>query len=70
VTAEPRLTLADCHAMTPRYCNAGNRAMCARLGIDWSDFRDNGVPLSLIEHIDDAMLQAVIAKAKERQGVE
>lgn len=44
--------------------------MCARLGVEWSDFRDNGVPLSQIEHIDDAMLQAVIAKARARQGIE
>lgn len=66
---EPRLTLADCHAMNPRYCNPGNRAMCARLGVDWDEFRHNGVPIKDIEHVDDAMLQAVIEKARERQGV-
>lgn len=68
--AEHRLTLADCHAMTPRYCNPGNRAMCARLGVEWSEFRNHGVLISEIEHVDDAMLQAVIAKARQRLGIE
>lgn len=67
---QPRLTLADCHAMEPRYCNKGNRAMCERHGIDWAEFRENGVLLSEIEHIDDAMLHDVVALARRRQGLE
>lgn len=70
MTDVPRLTLADCHAMQPRYCNKGTREVCERHNIDWEQLRGAGVPLSQLEHIDDAMLQAVLVKARERLGIE
>lgn len=66
---EPRLTLADCHAMEPRYCNQGIRAVLGRLGLSWPEFRDRGLPFSAFEGVDDAMVQAVLDKARERLGV-
>lgn len=63
---EPRVTLADCHAMVPRYCNNGCRDICDRYDLDWDLLRGEGLPFSQLLPIDDAMIQAVILKARER----
>lgn len=65
---EPRLTLADCHAMEPRYCNQGIRLVLGRPGLSWPEFRDHGLPFSVFEGVDDAMVQAALDKARERLG--
>lgn len=68
--SEPRLTLADCHAMQPRYCNKGIRAVCERHGLDLELLRGEGIPFSDLRHVDDAMLHAVMEKAQARHDQE
>ncbi len=53
-----RIYLSDIRRM--RYCHAGVRRWCAARGIDWADFVKNGVPVSRIEGIDDAMCKRLI----------
>lgn len=48
-------------------CNRGARQIAAEHGFDWQDFLDNGVDLDLIRHIDDAMVQRVIAIAEAEE---
>lgn len=52
------------------YCNRGAREFCLRHGINWQVFIQTGIDSSEVEHIDDAMLQAVIANAKCRENRE
>lgn len=70
MTDAPRLTLADCHAMQPRLCNKGLREWCAKHGLEWSQLRDQGLLLSDLERIDDALMQEVIeTQTKPRLGI-
>lgn len=50
------------------YCNAGLRAFARRHNLDWRDFVVNGISESELSGIDDAMLQAVVAQAREREN--
>lgn len=57
--------------MACNYCNRGARAFCLRHGINWQLFIKQGIPISEVEHIDDAMLKRVIEYALNRvQGVQ
>lgn len=42
------------------YCARGSRVMANQLGIDWSLFLQEGIPLSQLEIIDDAMIQVLV----------
>lgn len=52
-----------------RFCNRGSRAFCLRHGLNWQTFVQQGIDDSELSHIDDAMLNEVIAYARKRQEV-
>ena len=52
------------------YCARGSRIMADAIGVDWSDFLKNGVALSHLEPIDDAMIQVLITHDKNKNEVE
>jgi hypothetical protein len=43
--------------------------MAEQIGVDWSDFLRNGVALSHLEPIDDAMIQVLVQHVKNKNGV-
>lgn len=47
-------------------CMKGAREWCSHNNISWSDFLKNGIDASILESFDDALLNAVVAKTKER----
>ena len=49
-----------------KMCNNGGRKFFARHNLDWDDFRKNGIDIDILERIDDAMANKVIAAARER----
>jgi hypothetical protein len=51
------------------YCSRGSRIMAEQIGVDWSDFLKNGVALSHLEPIDDAMIQVLVNHVKTKNGV-
>ena len=59
-----RVTVDDYRAAG--LCTSGVRRACISFGIDFKRLVREGIPISEIEHIDDANLQNVIIKAKER----
>ena len=59
-----RVTINDVRVL--RYCSGGSRAMCARLGIDWMSFLQHGVDVERLEPVEDEMIQALVAVAKQR----
>lgn len=50
-----------------KFCNRGGREFCVRHGINWQSFIEQGVDVSEVEHIDDAMLSEVIERARRRE---
>jgi len=52
------------------YCARGSRVMAEAIGVDWSAFLKDGVELSRLEGIDDAMVQVLVAHVKRKNGVE
>ena len=52
------------------YCVAGVRLFCGTHGFSFNDFIRNGVSYSRISHIKNAMLDEVIAVARERNRQE
>jgi len=59
-----RVTVDDYRAAG--LCSSGVRRACTTFGIDFRRLVREGIPIVEIEHIDDANLQNVITKAKER----
>ena len=59
------VTLAD-YMSTPGCCAKGGRAFAAANGIDWTDFRRNGILAEDLERIDHALIRAVIETARRR----
>ena len=53
------------HARALGYCNKGVRAFCKRHGIDFYRFRHEGIPANELSHINDSMLEKVIAEAEK-----
>jgi hypothetical protein len=53
--------------MACKFCNRGARPFCERHGFDWWTFVTQGVEVSELEHIDDAMLKQVIERARMRE---
>ena len=47
-----------------KMCANGARSFAGRNGIDWTDFLKNGIDISKIENIDDAMVQQVVKAVK------
>lgn len=62
------VTHADIRAL--KYCNRGARIFFERNGLDWNDFRKNGVSFETLEAIGDGMGLAAIAEAKRRYSRE
>ena len=48
-----------------KMCARGSRAFFLRHGLDWQDFLANGIDISKIENIDDAMVQQVVKAVKD-----
>ncbi len=46
------------------YCHAGARRWAKRHEIDWNDFVKNGIAIEMLERIDDAMCQRLVAAVK------
>ena len=62
---EPMVTIAHCVDRDgTRLCIPGLRAFCARHGFDWRQFLRQGVPISQLERIDDAMARQVVERAR------
>jgi len=54
--------------MAVSFCNRGAREFCVKHGIDWGDFVRNGIEVSKVTHIDDAMLKRAITAAEAREN--
>jgi hypothetical protein len=62
ITDEPRVTVRDCRSFG--MCSSGLRAFAAKHGIEWQRFITEGIPVSELEGIDDAMLKQVVDKVR------
>ena len=60
-----RLTVQDCRDCG--YCVKGIREHCSLLGVDFRRMVREGIPLTEIEGLDDAIAQKCIARARERE---
>ncbi len=60
------ITLKDMRSL--KYCAHGSREFARRHGLDWRRFVLTGIPVSELSHIDNAMLDKVIEKAKARES--
>jgi len=60
------ITVHDMRAL--KYCANGSREFARRHGLDWSTFVTAGIPVSELDHIDDAMLARVIEQAEKREA--
>lgn len=49
-----------------KYCAEGARKMAKRHGLEWSAFLRGEVTTDQLEHINDAMMRALIETAKKR----
>lgn len=58
------ITINDCRAAG--YCVVGVRRHCATVGIDFRELMRTGIPVEFAEKIDDAAVQRIVLKAKER----
>lgn len=59
------VTLAD-YMATPGCCCNGGRAFCRENGLDWNDFRKNGIDIEILKQFDHARIKAVITTALAR----
>lgn len=60
-----RVTISD--VRQAGYCVKGIREHCKRVGVDFKRLVREGIPISEVEGLDDAMAQRIIARAKERE---
>lgn len=58
------VTIDDCRAAG--YCVSGVRRHCAAVGIDFRELVKVGIPVEDVENIEDAAVQRIVLKAKER----
>ena len=65
---EPVVTLEHCRRLG--YCARGMRAFFASHGLDWTAFREMGLPAPTIEATGDAMAirAAELARAEAQKG--
>lgn len=61
------MIVKHCDLAALRFCNRGARLFCERHGIDWTDFRLNGIDSSKLEHFDDEMIRKILDRAKQRE---
>lgn len=66
--AQPIVTLAHCRQLG--YCSRGMRAFFAAHGLDWSEFRERGLPAPTIEATGDAMALRAAQLARNEAGGE
>lgn len=59
-----KIIYADVRAL--EYCLPGVRKWFDENGMDFQDFMKNGIELSSVEHLTDAMAIRVIEQAKKR----
>lgn len=57
-----RVTISDVRAAG--YCLRGARRHCETLGVDFRRLVREGIPISEIEDMDDAVVQAVLRRAR------
>lgn len=58
------VTIDDCRAAG--YCVLGVRRHCETIGIDFRQLVKVGIPLEVVDKIDDAAVQKIVVRAKER----
>lgn len=63
------VTLQD-YMSTPGCCCNGGRAFSREHGLDWNDFRKNGIDIEILKQFDHARIKAVIATALARYAAE
>jgi len=63
-----RVTINDVRSMG--YCVRGARRFCLDHSGDWADFLQNGIEVSTLEGIDDAMVAKVVEIARARAAAE
>ncbi len=61
-----RVYMKDVRAAT--MCSRGGRAWFKKHNLDWMDFLKNGIEISRLEKIDDAMCARVVEVARGRRG--
>ncbi len=66
----PSVIVRHAHLRSVGYCNRGARAFCDRHGIDWSDFKANGIDAAELLAIDDQMVRNVVEYAESTQSGE
>jgi len=59
------VTLQD-YMSTPGCCCDGGRAFCRGHGLDWNDFRKNGIDIEILKQFDHARIKAVMVTALTR----
>jgi len=64
----PNFVVLHSHLRSVGYCNRGARAFCDRHGIDWSQFKRDGIDSTILESIDDQMVRNVVEYAKSTQA--
>lgn len=55
-----------------RFCTRGMRQFCQETGLDYGEMMRRmargGIPVEEVEHMDDARVAQLVAKAKEQAG--
>ena len=62
------VTIGDCRAAG--YCVIGVRRHCPEVGLNFRELMGTGIPLEDAEKIDDAAVQRIVTKTKERLGLD
>ncbi len=52
------------HIRAAKICMSGAREWGKRYNLDWTEFVKNGIPLSRLSHISDAMKDRIIEQAR------
>lgn len=65
---DPLVTLE--HARAVAYCSRGMRAFALQHGLDWDEFRRQGLPASVLEATGDAMAIKAAAAARAAATIE
>jgi hypothetical protein len=62
---DPLVTMR--HVRAAGQCRRGAKAFAERHGLDWDEFRVNGLPASVVEATGDALAIKVAEVAREQQ---
>lgn len=60
------VTLQD-YMNTYGCCCSGGRAFCREHGLDWNNFRKNGIDVDVLKQFDHARVKAIIDTALNRK---